>query len=39
MKESENNYTGNPIVNPGRLKVAMKGGPTKPQAGETKDIP
>ena len=34
----ENNQTGNPIVNLGRLKVAMRGGPTSPYEGKTKDV-
>ena len=39
MTGLENNHTGNPIVNSGRFKVAVKGGQTAPQGGDTKDIP
>ena len=34
----ENNQIGNPIVNPRRLNVAMRGGPTYPYGGNTKDM-
>ena len=34
----ENNQIGNPIVNPRRINVAMRGGPTSPYGGETKDV-
>jgi len=35
----ENNHTGNPIVNLGRLNVAMRGGQTFPNEGITKGSP
>ena len=35
----ENKHIGNPIVNLGRLKVAMIGGPTFPNEGKTKGSP
>ena len=34
-----NNQTGNPIVNPGRFRVAMKGGPIPSLKGNTKGTP
>ena len=32
----ENNHIGNPIVNPRRLKVTIRGGPTFPKEGKKK---
>ena len=34
----ENNQTGNLIVNPGSINIAMKGGPTSPYGGKTKYV-
>ena len=34
-----NNHTSNPIVNPGRFRVAIKGGPTPSPRGNTKGTP
>ena len=34
----DNKQKSNPIVNPVRLKVAMRGGPTSPYGGKTKYV-
>ena len=34
----ENNRIGNPIVNPGRLSISMRGVPTSPYGGKTKYV-
>ena len=35
----DNNHTCNPIVNPGRLNVAIRGGPPFPNEEKTKGSP
>ena len=39
ITELENNHIGNPIVNPGKLNVAIRGGTTFPNEGIKKGSP